>query len=804
MANVDPFEGNDMPDYLFDDLPQWLVEKNKFSKPSGKHRKSKLTAPKVTIPVETPSVQVLMERYHRFYNPAESELILAQLGEDKGEVPGATKKGGKLDKKPNAELKLAKQLLNDLRKRDLRKKAEALARMNAEKDDEEGKLKKFESDESIMERELDMRLAMYRRDPSIWQDILKAAKQKGKRGGKLGTAASPLLPKGVADGATTEHGVKETEEGDKLSNDGHTVSAGTEGPENSEGRLLVISEPSETPHAPEQLKPSMSRPGTLAPDELKDEHTKITTDAPLTVTIGGPTPRPPPTSGPPPSSSSSSRKLSVTLQKGVGTDPPTPRRPSVKPDSARKGSTVRRLSMAMVGKKLAPGDSTLVTKADKARKDVSIRVIECQAVQKFYLTMVAMFSRFQGLHDIVDLHRLAKYIQNSPTRMILIMKLQRRVKNRYAAKRAEARAKAYYILVLHMTMFVGRYLKKMRTEKVEIIKKFLQDQSGEFQISRVLKSFRFKVIKCQRWSRAFFACSKARINLVAMFIEQKVNFAPSQDGITLTLRERQSIAKEYIFDRRVHYKAKYEEYKALNAGRIDAFATVNEAQALFFLNFGRKKKRVAGRPRASFHGALASDDGGSADMDVVAGIPMGKTSRQTITKIKIGGRMIDQNEIPQIALGKLEHSKVRERPFFAMFNDKKMVDKLRRVGQKILDEKEILAMDAKEARKKLASQECNMEDAELLLGEVGAFIRNTVREKEGKDGDAPPPGMGVRRNTITSASRMGIMFVPTPKSPVRKVRNSIIHFMRPNILAGDYLGNSSDSMDTLDEDDDPA
>jgi len=286
-----------------------------------------------------------------------------------------------------------------------------------------------------------------------------------------------------------------------------------------------------------------------------------------------------------------------------------------------------------------------------------------------------------------------------------------------------------------------------------------------------------------------------------MFIEQNVNFAPSKHGVTLTLRERQSIAKKYIFDRRFDYKGKYEDYKALLAGRIDAFATVDEAQALFFLHFGRKKKQSAGRPRASFQGALASDDGGSADIDMAGRLPMGKTSHQTITKIKIGGRMIDQNEIPQIALGKLEHSNVRERPFFALFNDKKMVDKLRQVGQKMLDEKEILAMDAEEARKKLASKEGNLEDAAMLLGEVGAFIRDTVREKDRKDGDAPPPGMGVRRNTITSASRMGIMFIPTPKSPVKKVRNSIIHFMRPNILAGD---NSTDSMDPLDEGDESA
>ena len=785
-----PFQDHHvMPDYLFEDMPRWLLEKNHYSG-AGRRKGSKgglrsksVDIPKVVIPVQAPSVNHLMARYHEFYNPPESELLLMDLNREEGSSV-ATKKI-KVEKPPNAELKLAKQLLDQLEKKNLRAKAEALAAMNAVEDEEGGKSKKFEAEATIIERELDMRLAMYRRDSKTWKNILKRKKHRKGRGVGAPTAAAaetttqPIIaadnesehaPEVIISDAqmpsesasdTESHANLESRRGSLTSIEREGVAAEEEGgyvPEDGSGRPhdeskvngggAKVDNGGTDPRAPQKPRPSTRRPslsqqnhGTLAP-------------------------RPP--SGEGPRGSQRGSVMALTQQSLVKRRSSTApeRRPSVVPSGRR-----------MLVKKAADNESTLVKKHDRQRRDLPIREIERRAVQKFYLKMVAMFSRFHMLTEKLELERLRIYISGNPARMFLIMRLQLMAKARFAASKKKKRANAMQVLAMHLTMFIYRYLKKMRTHKVTILRRFLEDQMGQSNFSRVLKAFRFKVIKCQRWSRDFFACTKCRIQAIALYMEQFVRFEKSKYGVILTHRERLAIAKKYLFQRRLAFKAQYNEYKALLAGRIDAFDAVDELQALAFLQFGRQRGKLA---RTTFAG-VPENDQDCLHGDVGMGGYHVERPRLSVTKansrrkseIEVDGKLIDQHSIPQVAIGKLAKSKIRERPFFVLFNDRTITAALYKMGRRILDDKEIAAMDAEAARAKLQPVEVDESAVAQLLSDVATFVQPTLEAAAAAQGGVPSAGRGIRRHTRLSSMRAGVPYLPLVRPEKKRKKEKV-------------------------------
>ena len=737
---------NVMPDYLMDDLPEWLKEKNagRSSRSRSGRGNAKSLVPDVQIPVETPSVNKLMARYIDYLKPNLDLLNPGASDMSTGTV--------KSNKPPNAELKLAKQLLAQLHKRSMRLREAALAAMKASDDGEE-EVKKRESDADIFERELEAKIAMFRRDPSTWKHLLLTGKKKIQYENEQ---------KEIARAKAAAARLEEDEEEEYGGGDG-ADSAGQFAARAPRADIEV--QPEAEPATSLEVCDTLNKMSKSAVETLEEETVSTQGDVEATVStmaMKGNDKRtaeahlaPQTPSRPKPSTT---RPRAVDEGSGARK---TPHRPSNSAVSPRPGTTKKYSQPPDTPRPKKPPSkhSSLVSKADLDRRDLAVRTIERRAIQKFYLTMVAMFSRNNFLVEKLELERLKNYIAGSTRRLTLILRLQLMVKARYRVKQEKRMAKAMRTLVMHLSVFMASFLRKLKTKRIVIVRSFLQDFMSHSQLQRVMKLYRFKVMKCQRWVREYFAISKYRVRILALYMETKCKFARSEYGTTLSYRDRYSIAKKYLYQRRRTYRKKYEETKSLVAGRVDAFEQLTEEGARDFLLHGRPR-RV--NPQTNF----VEEEG----YDPLRPKLSLFKAKKKVGMVDLGnGTKVNQMMVPQVAPTKLMKSKIRDTPFFVLFKHDETIPKLQAMGQELIDEREMVAAAAAAASAaQQMSGEVNMEEVEEVLKNVDVYIATSAGEGENARDEfgVPPDGKGVRRHTRLSAGRAGVAYIAQAKAEV--------------------------------------
>ena len=455
----------EMPSYLGEDLPAWLVEKNMFENMSKKTKKlsSVLDFTKnIKVKKETPSILDYRKKY---------ELFNSELNRKKNDgYNPSTNSENKIsvdsimaERIPDPGVKLAKTYLKDvLKQQNLARMQAALA---AEQNENASGASNQESKSAIMEKELNAKIGLLRRNPDMVKELLLKRKPKKKYS-------------------------KDDVSGDRISprpSNYFQISP------RLEGKLDVSSNPKFP------IFMNENQEGFL------DEITEVSR-----LTSGRPTSGRP-TSGRP---TSGSRESTPEIR-GRSTTPSKNASGKARLNREYRGSTIIYADL-LSDDNLAPLD------------------IEKISVVRTYIKFVKTISYFSKLREKVDIDRLQKDIESDLLKMKLIKSMQIRYKEKLDV-REERRKKAALMAIFNtLGVCMRRKIKQIRSRKVDLIKQFITDHSGQAIIQIVLRRFRFRVIKCQRWSRDFFACHRCRMIVLCRYIDEKIEFPINIFDIKIT------------------------------------------------------------------------------------------------------------------------------------------------------------------------------------------------------------------------------------------------------------------------------
>jgi len=679
---------SNQPDYLVNDLPDWVTDKGVISgkqKNREKKRKAATTEkPNAQIAPhkEILSVRGYREKYEVFMDLKNQERkklshdnkmkkMKKKKTSDGAEVTvcEVDKATGDDERPPDVGLILAKKYLDNIAKREKLQRMEAMALLAAAVNEIELP-PQHQSEAVLLEKELNNRLAMLRRDPTQQVRLLKGHKGRRKDENKNDDEQENISSENISSDQAvegTEPNVEENPQG---------------------GKLLEEVEGEKVPELPTESNPAIN--GLSIKMKVRSAASRL-------------------------------RKPEIN-----SANPLTP---------GRRMSQVAGVTPQEVVQKFTEKQrirSVLMMSVDLARTDLSRQKLEKLAIQKFYLKLIMLFGWNEKLFEALELERLRVYIAGNPVRMIRIITLQLKVKRRYAEKKRKRRLKALNTLSAYFMSYVKNYTQRIRNEKIEVIKTFLFEQSSQLRIVPVLKAFRFKVLKCQRWSREWLNITNNRLNMICKYIDEAMAFTPSIYGVTFNLREKMAIATAYLKDLRTSYRENYEEYKRIKSGKIDAFQIVNEEQAYLFLHYNLKSSKFVGsgtRRSVLFRGT-----------EIQAG--------KKLQFKKVGEDLLDLNNIPQVIVRSTVKGIKNQAPFLCILKHENL-RKLQIVCQRELVKKELQAAKEAEvlAKLQMGSKENPIDDAQSILSNIDTYLQT-----HSEIGDT----MGARRMTIISSMRAGM------------------------------------------------
>ena len=190
---------NVMPDYLEEDLPLWLKEKNEFMKKSRKKNRKptlfEMTGPLV-LAKDTPSVKDYRAKYETFGETDSNDIIMNNNNnkDEDGKTIISTK-SILAERVVDPGIKLAKNYLDDLIKKEKLARQQALLELEAQMNEDPDTPIIYQSEAALLEKEVDEKIALMRRNPELVKYLLNKKKKSNKSNNNMLEPTEPTEAK---------------------------------------------------------------------------------------------------------------------------------------------------------------------------------------------------------------------------------------------------------------------------------------------------------------------------------------------------------------------------------------------------------------------------------------------------------------------------------------------------------------------------------------------------------------------------------------------------------------------------------
>ena len=168
--------------------------------------------------------------------------------------------------------------------------------------------------------------------------------------------------------------------------------------------------------------------------------------------------------------------------------------------------------------------------------------------------------------------------------LIMLIKVQMRFRRKRNIRLFAARRKASAVIGRFLMPKMTTIANRVRGRKVDIIRTFFAEHSHIGDFAKIMKNFRYRVLKCQWWYREFKKCSVARLEGLSVLWERMVQEAEGYDpDLVIPIATRNSILFQYLRMRRWGYRRDLIEYILRVQGKNFLFSAVTKDLAKEFL-----------------------------------------------------------------------------------------------------------------------------------------------------------------------------------------------------------------------------